>query len=93
MRATVIVVVLNNGNYVVPAPKWDNGAVTNVGAVTWCDGSTGRTGTISASNSLVGTNASDAVGTGVVALTNGNYVVRSTAWKSAPLPGPLNNSM
>ena len=28
---------LSNGNYVVSTANWDNGAVLNVGAVTWCN--------------------------------------------------------
>ncbi|PGH55494.1 hypothetical protein CRT60_19545 [Azospirillum palustre] len=71
---------LSNGNYVVATTSWTNGAATYAGAVTWANGSTGLTGTISSSNSLVGTTASDRVGVGVVALSNGNYVVRSSTW-------------
>ena len=72
---------LKNGNYVVIASSWDNAAATDAGAVTWCDGTTGRTGTISPGNSLVGTTTEDMVGSyGVAALTNGNYVVNSPTW-------------
>ena len=53
---------LTNGNYVVVSSNWDNGAVTNAGAVTWCDGVTGRTGEVSASNSLIGSTKEDRVG-------------------------------
>ncbi|MBK8951945.1 MAG: hypothetical protein IPM85_06175 [Chitinophagaceae bacterium] len=72
---------LTNGNYVVRYYLWDNGATTNVGAVTWCDGTTGRTGYIDVTNSLVGSTAGDQVGyMGITALTNGNYVVNSPFW-------------
>ncbi len=75
------VTALTNGNYVVSSRNWDNGAATNAGAVTWGSGTTGVSGTISSSNSLVGSTASDGVGNnGVLALTNGNYVVRSQNW-------------
>jgi hypothetical protein len=75
------VTALNNGNYVVISENWDNGAVTNVGAVTWGSGTTGRSGAVSSANSLVGSTASDQVGSsGVTALNNGNYVVRSPNW-------------
>ncbi|WP_020467567.1 beta strand repeat-containing protein, partial [Singulisphaera acidiphila] len=74
------VTVLTNGNYVVSSPGWDNGAVVNAGAATWGSGVTGRTGTISASNSLVGDKANDNVGAVVTALSNGNYVVSSPGW-------------
>lgn len=72
---------LTNGNYVIPSPAWDDGAITNAGAVTWANGTTGITGTVSSLNSLVGTKANDQVGSnGVTALTNGNYVVNSPDW-------------
>ena len=74
---------LTNGNYVVRSSNWDSGSVTNVGAVTWGNGTSGISGAVSSSNSLVGSTLSDAVGsTGVTALSNGNYVVRSTLWNS-----------
>ena len=57
---------------------WDNGAVVDAGAATWGSGTTGVTGVISAANSLVGSTANDQVGSGVTALSNGNYVVRSS---------------
>ncbi len=75
------VTFLSNGNYVVLSPSWDNGTVTNAGAVTWGSGTAGVTGVISSANSLVGSRADDAVGSsGLTALDNGNYVVRSTYW-------------
>ncbi len=75
------ITALSNGNYVVSSPNWDNGAVSNLGAVTWGNGSTGIAGNASSSNSLVGSTANDQVGSnGVTALTNGNYVVSSAGW-------------
>ena len=79
---------LNNGNYVVNCCHWSNGAVPHVGAVTWCSGTVGVTGMMSAANSLVGSQAYDMVGHGirsgysVKALANGNYVVTSTYWSN-----------
>ena len=71
------VTVLTNGNYVVASTSWN----TNKGAVTWGSGTTGVSGIVSASNSLVGTTANDAVGSGgITVLTNDNYVVRSRSW-------------
>jgi hypothetical protein len=76
-----VITALSNGNYVVTSNLWDNGAVTDVGAVTWGNGTTGIVGTVSATNSLVGSTASDQVGdASVTTLTNGNYVVVSTQW-------------
>jgi hypothetical protein len=72
---------LTNGNYVVASSNWDSGTVSNVGAVTWGDGSTAITGLVSSTNSLVGSTASDSIGNGRIrALTNGNYVVASFDW-------------
>lgn len=77
------VTALTNGNYVVIS-GWANGGNLNAGAVTWGSGTTGVTGTISAANSLVGAAANDFVGTGVTALPNGHYVVRSQLWNNGP---------
>jgi hypothetical protein len=71
---------LSNGNYVVGSSGWNGGAFNGMGAVTWGDGTAGITGTIDASNSLVGTSPGDQVGFLVAALTNGNYVVGSRFW-------------
>ena len=70
---------LNNGNFVVSSPGWDNVAAVDAGAATWINGSGPTTGAISEANSLIGTTADDHVG-GVVKLTNGNYVVTAPEW-------------
>ena len=46
----------------VISPYWDNGGITDVGAVTWGDGASGMTGVVSVSNSLVGATADDQAG-------------------------------
>lgn len=70
------ILALKNGNFVVANPNWHN-----IGAVTWINGTTGLSGTVSGANSLVGSTAGDNVGYfGLVALTNDNYVVRSLFW-------------
>ncbi len=77
--------LLTNGHYVVLSPYWDGG-LTDLGAATWGNGTTGVVGAISASNSLVGSKNYDTVGVGrVTALTNGNYVVRSQSWDSGAI--------
>jgi hypothetical protein len=79
-------VVLANGNWVIGSPVWDNGGTADVGAVTFGFGTTGRTGTVSASNSLTGATAGDQVGQRIVAMigptdaTVGRYVVASPRW-------------
>ena len=52
----------SNSKFVVGSPLWDNGATYNVGAVTVLDGSSSFSGTISSSNSLIGSSAGDLVG-------------------------------
>lgn len=74
---------LSNGNYVMQNPYWNNGGVSDsgAGAVTWGSGMAGVSGVVSASNSLIGTNADDQVGNGdILVLTNGNYVVTTWSW-------------
>jgi len=72
------VTVLANGNYVISNPKW---GANDVGAVTWEDGTATLSGSISASNSIVGASTSDMVGSGgITALTGGDYVVASPMW-------------
>lgn len=78
------VTTLSNGHYVVSSPLWNNGAVADVGAATWCSGTTGRTGTISVANSLIGTTANDQLSNqGVIALSNGHFLVLSSLWDNA----------
>jgi len=77
---------LNNGNYVVSSPSWNNGTTVGVGAVTWGNGAGGTVGPVSATNSLVGSQSGDSVGSvNVVALNNGNYVVVSSFWDNGPV--------
>jgi hypothetical protein len=70
------VVALSNGNYLVRSYTWNN----NRGMVTWASGTAGVTGSISAANSLVGTNPGDQVGFGTLELANGNFIVSSPSW-------------
>ncbi len=73
---------LNNGNYVVLSPEWDNPSpfVPNVGAATWGNGVSGTVGTVSSANSLLGGRIDDFNGARIYALTNGNYVLASPFW-------------
>jgi hypothetical protein len=77
------ITALSNGNYVVASNSWHNGTTAFAGAVTWGSGTTGISGVISSANSLVGTTANDYVGNGgIIALSNGNYVVASSYWNN-----------
>ncbi len=73
---------LANGNYVLDFVGWND----DRGAVAWGNGTTGTSGTLSAANSLVGTDVGDWVGGNseqpVVALPDGNYVVVSPFWNN-----------
>jgi len=79
-RIGIQATALTNGNYVVYGDRWDNGSTVNTGAATWCNGTTGCVGPVSAANSLVGNKADDYVGYQVLGLANGHYVVRSSGW-------------
>ncbi len=78
--ASAHVTALTNGHFVVSSPGWDNGSVTDAGAITWGSGTGGTVGTISAANSLVGSTTKDALASTVTALTNGNFVVALPNW-------------
>ena len=71
------VTALNNGNFAVGSPEWDNGSSIDAGAVTWGNGSTGLAGPVSSLNSLVGGYDADYVGQGgsITGLSNGHFVV------------------
>lgn len=77
---------LTNGNFVIALPRWDNGGTTDVGAVLWINGSTGRdangnVGTISTANSIRGSSSGDRIGSaGIAVLTNGNCIIGSPLW-------------
>ena len=101
------VFVLPDGDYVVDSLFWNDGATTQVGAVTLLSGTHKTSANVSSSNSLVGTTDQDSVGNGGVAvLTNGNFVVGSESWHnggarvgaatwvngSAGLTGPVTTS-
>ena len=70
--------VVGNNNALVVSPQWNGGA----GAATWINGTSGLNGTVSAANSLVGSTATDNVGSFGMTLSNGNYLVFSPNWAS-----------
>ncbi|MEA5424341.1 YDG domain-containing protein, partial [Synechococcus sp. CCY9202] len=87
------VTALSNGNYVVASHEWNSLTASNVGAVTWGNGSGGTVGEASAANSLVGSNTFDYVGIGgVTALSNGNYVVNSYFWDAPSDSGLISDA-
>jgi hypothetical protein len=75
---------LSNGNYLV------NSNNNCLGSVTWGNGTTGISGTVSTTNSLVGNTQCDLVGgtstfNGLTPLSNGNYVVSSPFWNNGSI--------
>lgn len=85
------VVALSDGNYVVVSPRWNNGYIRDVGAITWVDGTRGMVGAVTPENSLVGPSESNSIGwvsielNGVVEVANGNYVVVSPFWSNGTI--------
>ncbi|MEO5626011.1 MAG: hypothetical protein ABIQ70_08395 [Dokdonella sp.] len=80
------VTALPNGNYVVRSSHWNNGAIANVGAVTFGDGTSGVTGVVGSANSMIGSALDDQAGSyGVSVLANGNYVISSPLWDNGAI--------
>jgi hypothetical protein len=73
------VVALANGGFVVASTGWNNGAIGDAGAVTWCDAVSSCVGPVTVANSLIGSTAGDSVGA-ASALTSGDYAVQSASW-------------
>ncbi|OAH96536.1 filamentous hemagglutinin N-terminal domain-containing protein, partial [Methylomonas methanica] len=71
--------------FAIASPHWQNGGAADAGAVTWASGSTALTGTVDSSNSLVGSNASDQVGSGDIKVL---YYSNSTNYNSQPWTTP-----
>ena len=90
------IIVLKDGDYIVYSPYWhgSGGLFQNVGAVTFCRATTGCSGVVSASNSLVGERRDEQIGsipgprTAIVELANGNYVVASGFYNPNRLNDP-----
>lgn len=80
------VTALADGHYVVSLPRWGG---SDAGAVTWFDGTTGRTNqnnrSVNSTTSLLGTSGDQVGSGGVYALASGNYVVSSPLWGGSDL--------
>jgi len=70
------------GSFVgIRSPNWDNGAITDAGAITWADTFNGITGLVSAANSLIGAAPNDRIGLASVnSIASGRSAVRSSTW-------------
>lgn len=78
------ITAMPNGNYIVRSPQWKLDGDTRLGAVTYCT-VTGTTSSctgqvVSASNSLVGTQHMDNVGTNITLLSGDAFLVTSSQW-------------
>jgi len=73
-----LITALPDGNYLVTSPRF----ASNTGAVTWANGTTGLSGTVSETNSLMGSTAGDSLGSGGIQLLSNeaNYLVLSPLW-------------
>lgn len=70
-----------NTYYGVFSGSFDNGGAADAGAVTFADSASGAVGVVSNTNSLVGTNVADQVGSGgFQSLFNGNIVLTDPQW-------------
>jgi len=77
------VAALPSGDYAIASPFWNNGALAQVGALTWVHGGGTTAGTVGANNSIIGSQPNDRVGSGgVIAVGSGNYLVLSPDWSS-----------
>jgi Repeat of unknown function (DUF5650) len=79
---------LQNGKYAVASPWWGLPDMPSLGAVTFCGDASGCVGSVTAGNSLIGSQATDHVGDNdpsdsLVALPNGDFVVMSPIWHDA----------
>ena len=70
---------LSNGNAVVSTRAWHD----QTGAVTWINGETGRIGTVSAQNSLIGSVSFEGLGFVTALNGSGNYLVADEDWNNA----------
>src|SRR5690606_17219405 len=66
---------------VIESPVWDNATVVDAGAITTFLEASPLTGPLDASNSFVGSNANDRVGSGFLSgLSNGNRLIVTSTW-------------
>lgn len=85
-QVALMVTPLPNGHYVVGSPNWNNGAISDAGAATFCNGTMGNAGPVGTNNSLTGSTPGDSVSSGgITALPNGNYVVSSPEWNNGAI--------
>ncbi len=76
------ITILSDGDFVVSTYFWNNGAVEDAGAATFCSGTSGcPIASVSPTNSVVGS-ARDDLQSKILPLPNGDFVVASPFWDS-----------
>ncbi len=76
-----------NGNAIALLPEWNNGAVSNAGALVWLASTAPTIGTVSTANALVGAAADDLRDALLTPAPNGNVVLSAPNWDA---PGAAN---
>ena len=79
---------ISNGHYLVISRSWSTATMNYVGALTWCDGTTGYAGLVTVDNSLYGGRNGSSIGTEVYELSNGHLVIRSDDFGTPTLDLP-----
>jgi filamentous hemagglutinin family protein len=72
---------LGGGRFGIASPQWSNGALGQVGAVTFGDVAAWTPGAVSGANSIIGAQAGDQIGSrGLVQLSSGLVAIVSPEW-------------
>lgn len=78
-----VVIPLSNGNYAVASQLWNDGVPGDfLGAVTFGNGTTGITGPVTSSNSIVGAFLNDNISNGDFLEISNEYFILSPNWNS-----------
>jgi len=75
-----VIALTGNNNAVTLSRKWSGEGIDGVGAATWIDGNAGSSGSVSSSNSLIGSTLNDARLSTLTPLANGNYIFALPGW-------------
>ncbi|MFK7917957.1 MAG: HYR domain-containing protein [Ilumatobacter sp.] len=84
-RIGQLVTPLSNGHVLVRSPNYSVAFSSNVGAVTWMDGTSATSEQVTNNNSVVGSSTDDQVGTWIVPLDDSNAVAVSPYWNAGTI--------
>jgi hypothetical protein len=79
------VVAIRGDEYIVSSDSWSGGGITKAGAITWCDAIRNQTGFVSATNSLIGSHASDGFSRSFATYPDGSYVATHHSWDNGAI--------